>query len=421
MADFIIKGDICWSKSNRELNTVQNGYLVCRDGKSCGVFTDIPADYSSFSLYDYSGMLVFPGMTDLHIHAPQFSFRSLGMDMELMEWLVAHAFPEESKFADLNYAEKAYGILADTLKYSATGRICAFGTVHRPATELLMDLMEASGLCSFIGKVNMNRDCPDALCEKDSAGETRRWLREVCGKYEHTKPIITPRFIPSCTDDLMKELGVIQKEFGVAAQSHLSENPSEIAYVNSLQPDCRFYGEGYDRVGLFGGDCPTIMAHCVYSSEEEMALMKRNGVFVAHCPASNVNVCSGIAPVRKYLEYGLKVGLASDVAGGETESMFHAIVDAIQTSKFYWRLVDQSYAPLTFPEAFYLATVGSGAFFGKVGSFDAGYEVDAVVYDDSKLPHPQELGLQDRAERAVYLSLDLIGIKAKFVAGRKLF
>ena len=147
--------------------------------------------------------------------------------------------------------------------------------------------------------------------------------------------------------------------------------------------------------------------------------MKKNGVFVAHCPASNMNLTSGIAPIRKYVELGLHIGLGSDVAGGHSLSIFRAITDAIQVSKMYFRMVDERYKPLIFSEAFYLATKGGGEFFGKVGSFEEGYEFDAVVLSDDALVHPQTLNLAERMERAVYLGLDEKGITAKFVAGRK--
>ena len=163
-----------------------------------------------------------------------------------------------------------------------------------------------------------------------------------------------------------------------------------------------------------------MMAHCVWSTEEEVELMQKNGVFVAHCPASNMNLTSGIAPIRKYMDRGLRVGLGSDIAGGHSASIFRAITDAIQVSKMYFRMVDESCKPLVFSEAFYLATKGGGAFFGQVGSFEEGYEFDAVVLDDSVLVHPQMLTLAERMERAVYLGLDEKKITAKFVAGRKI-
>ena len=117
------------------------------------------------------------------------------------------------------------------------------------------------------------------------------------------------------------------------------------------------------------------------------------------------------------MDRGLNIGLGSDVAGGHSESIFRAITDTIQVSKMYFRMINEAYKPLVFSEAFYLATKGGGAFWGKVGSFEEGYEFDAVVMDDSVLPHPQKLNLAERMERAVYLGLDEKNITAKYVAG----
>lgn len=115
----------------------------------------------------------------------------------------------------------------------------------------------------------------------------------------------------------MKGLGELQKEYQLPVQSHLSENPSEIKWVQELCPWSDNYGDAYEHFGLFGGDtCPTIMAHCVYSDEAEICRMKEQGVFIAHCPQSNENICSGIAPVRTYLDLDMNIGLGSDIAGG---------------------------------------------------------------------------------------------------------
>lgn len=430
MENFVLKGNICYSKSLGELTTCENGYVVCIDGKSKGVYEVLPEEYEALPLIDYGDKLIIPGLVDLHIHAPQFAYRGMGMDLELMDWLAQQAFLEETKYADLDYARKAYSIFTDAMKKSATTRACIFATRHREATELLMKLMEESGLISFVGKVNMDRDAPEGLVEKSaeqSAKDTIEWLENMAGKFERTKSILTPRFIPCCTDELMERLAQIQVAHELPVQSHLSENPGEIELVRNLRPNNKFYGDAYDQHNMFGrnndtnAEVKTIMAHSVWSEDAEVELMKENGVFVAHCPASNLNLSSGIAPVRKYLDKGLNVGLGSDVAGGHSESVFRAISDAVQVSKMYWRLVDSSVKPLTFPEAFYLATKGGGAFFGQVGSFEADYEFDAVVLDDSVLPHPQELTIAQRMERAVYLSLDIHGISAKYVSGQAIF
>jgi guanine deaminase len=345
------------------------------------------------------------------------------MDLELLEWLNSNAFPEEARYADLEYAKRSYAIFTEALRRSATTRAAVFATLHVEATELLMDLLEASGMKALVGKVNMDRNSPDYLCEKSpsvSTADTRRWIKNTIEKYKNVKPILTPRFIPSCSDELMRELSTLQKEFHLPMQSHLSENLKEIAFVKELCPNLHFYGEAYEMAGLFGGECPTIMAHCVYSTEDEINLMKEKGVFVAHCPQSNINLASGIAPIRTYLDRNLHIGLGSDIAGGFSESIFRAMSDAIQVSKLYWRYIDPDAKPLTIEEAFYLGTKGGGAFFGRVGSFEAGYEFDAVVLDDRNLPHPQGLNTKQRLERLIYLSDDS-NIISKYIAGNKIF
>lgn len=426
---FVIKGNICYTKSPHKLDLHKNAYAVCVDGVSMGVFERLPERYSHLELIDYGDRLIFPGMVDLHLHAPQFAFRGTCMDLELMDWLERYTFPEEEKYEDLEYAERAYTIFADAMRSGATTRASIFATRHRKATELLMDIMEKSGIVSYVGKVNMDREASEALVEESaetSAFETFAWINAVNGRYKNTRPILTPRFIPCCTDQLMEELREIQMAYGIPVQSHLSESKGEIDFVKHLRPNNPFYGDCYNEYDLFGKnddintDVRTIMAHCVWSTDEEVDMMLKNGVFVAHCPSSNINLTSGIAPIRRYINAGLNVGLGTDVAGGHSESVFRAITDAIWASKLYFRLIDESSLPLVFSEAFYLATKGGGRFFGKVGSFEEGYEFDAIVLDDSLIPHPQELELAERMERAVYLGLDNKGITAKFVAGNKI-
>lgn len=416
---FILKGNIIYSKSLTELAVCEHGYLVCRDGRTEGVYQTLPFKLGGNPIRDYGDCLIIPGLVDLHIHAPQYSFRGLGMDMELLEWLETNTFPEEAKYKNQEYTKKAYTIFSDNMRRSATTRACIFGTVHRAATLLLMDLMEKTGLITYVGKVNMDRNTPEYLREETqaSAEETREWIKDVLHrKYKNTRPILTPRFTPSCTDELMEELKKLQMRYSLPLHSHLSENRSEVEWVKELCPWSEFYGDAYDRFGLFGSDCPTVMAHCVYSDDRETARMKENGVFIAHCPESNMNVSSGIAPVRKFLREELNVGLGSDVAAGSTENLFRAMAHAVQASKLRWRLTDESLAPLTVEEVFYMATKGGGRFFGQVGGFEPGYEFDALVLDDSRLSHPQALDVRSRLERMIYLA-DEREIQAKYVKG----
>jgi guanine deaminase len=441
--NFVLKGDVLWSKKAGVLETHTAAYLVCAGGKSAGVFSQLPREYSSFPLSDYSGRLIIPGLTDLHMHAPQFAFRGLGMDLELLDWLETRAFPEEAKYRDLEYARRAYGLLVEHLRRGPNTRIVLFATVHTPATLLLMDMLEESGLVCLVGKVNMDRNSPDSLREENavaSLAATRGWLMRclpggnTAEGRKNVMPIFTPRFIPSCSDALMRGLSEIQEEYALPVQSHLSENKKEIEWVRRLCPLAGGYGAAYDRFGLFGNGAPTVMAHCVWSDEREIDLLAERGMYVAHCPQSNTNLSSGIAPVRKFLERGISVGLGSDVAGGIHTSIFRAMADAIQVSKLRRSLLGGG-APLTTEEAFHLGTAGGGAFFGKIagggaadfgradfgaaGSFEPGYDFDALVIGDADLAAPFEFSPRDRLERVIYLSGDS-HILAKFVRGKRI-
>lgn len=420
---FILKGDICFSKNKDEIKNIHDGYVVCVDGISQGAYKKLPEEYKDLELIDYSGKLILPGLVDLHVHAPQFSYRGLGMDLELIDWLNTYTFPQEAKYQDVNYAKNMYQRFVDDVKRGPNTRSVVFATLHVESTIELMDIFEQSKMVSYIGKVNMDRNGSENLQEESanqSAKDTIRWIESIQDRYERTFPIITPRFTPSCSDDLMRQLSIIRKKYNLKVQSHLSENQGEIKWVSELCPYTQFYGQAYSKFNMFGGDCPTVMAHCVWSCEEEQELMKKQGVFIAHCPNSNTNLSSGIAPVRKYINDNQNIGLGSDVAGGTHTSIFKAMADAISVSKLRWRLVDQNYAPITVAEAFYLGTIGGGKFFGKVGSFESGYEFDAIVVDDSRYTVQNQWDDVQRLEKTIYLSYDFDVIH-KYVQGRKLF
>lgn len=421
---FVLKGDFCWSSGPNTIETREDGYLVCVSGVSAGVFSALPEQYAALPLLDWSGKLVTPGLTDLHVHAPQYAFRGLGMDLELLDWLNTNTFPEEGRYADLGYAQQAYRIFVRDMLRGPNTRACVFATVHVPATEALMELLEESGLETMVGKVNMDRNCPDPVREESaehSARATVEWLERIAGKCARTRPILTPRFIPSCTDALMERVAELQKKYALPVQSHLSENRGEVEWVGTLCPKSSSYGDAYASFDLFGGGVKTVMAHCVLSDANERRLMKERGVYVAHCPQSNENLSSGVAPVRAFLEEGLRVGLGSDVAGGSALSIFRAMTDAVQASKLRWRLLDQRLPPLTVAEVFWLGTAGGGSFFGKVGSFAPGYELDAIALDDGRLKAgPRGYSLRERLERVIFLSEDR-DVAHKVVRGRQLF
>lgn len=419
---FALKGNLLYAPSPEKLVSLKRHYLVCEEGKVSGTFSVLPERYEGIRVMDVGDSLIIPGFVDLHMHAPQYAMRGLGMDRELLQWLETVTFPEESRYADLLYAEKAYRIFAQDLKKSSITRACIFGTIHADATFLLMQLLEETGIVAAVGKVNMDVNCPDYYGESTahSIGETVRWIEASRERFVSVFPILTPRFAPVCSPELMATLGNLQQKYALPLQSHLSENKTEAQWVQSLFPESRFYADVYDRYGIFGSRGPTIMAHCVYSSPDEVALIKERGVFIAHCPQSNVNLASGIAPARSYMDAHQKMGLGSDISGGFSLSGFRAISDAIQMSKLFWRLQDTDKKPLSLSGAFYLATKGGGEFFGKVGSFEEGFEFDALVLDDTFLASVGEFDDFSRLERLVYLAGER-AIGQKYVSGVKVW
>lgn len=423
MGTTILKGNIAWSDRDRSILTCDHGYLVFENDKVAGVFDKLPENYSGANITDYGDKLIIPGMTDLHTHAPQYGIRGLGMDAELMDWLKKYTFPEEAKFAEESYADRMYDLFIEDLLYGWTTRAVIFASLHTKATEMLMEKLDSSGLVTYVGRVNMDRDGGKDLVEKDAKTalrDTEEWIKETAGKYKNTKPIITPRFIPSCSDELMLGLSGLAEKYGLMIQSHLCENPGEIALVKKLVPDSEGYTDSYRKFGsLQDSKHPSVMAHCVYLRDDEIQILKEYGTYIAHCPGSNLNLASGIAPAAKYLRESLNIGIGTDIGAGESLSMPHQVVQALQSSNMYWRMKDETVWPLSFAEAFYMATLGGGSYFGKTGSFIKDYDGDAIVLDDSEALAGQRLPLTERLERAVYLSEKCV-VEAKYVRGLKI-
>ena len=421
MMKTIYKAHILFTKEQTRFEVVENGYVAVEDGLVAGVagsLAELKTECPTFNVdevevVDFGDKLLIPAMNDMHVHAPQVHNQGVAMDLELLPWLQNYTFPEESKYADVQYAERMYRRFLHTQWLFGTMRSVVFGTVHTESTRLLMKLYQEAGMGALVGKVAMNRNCPDTLSEGvDAYVEGQESLIAEANSSLFTlhsslpplvRPIITPRFVPSCTPELLQACGEVAAKYQLPVQSHLSENTSEIAWVAELEPESKSYGDAYNRYGLFG-QTPTIMAHCVWTKGHELELMKQNGVMVAHCPTSNFNLSSGMAPIRSLLDEGVSIGLGSDISGGHDLNMFRMLVYAIQVSKMHYQL-DHDKAFLTLPEIFWIATKSAGSFFGKVGSFEPGYEFDALVIDDGVL-YPSEYSLLHRLERFIYLGDD---------------
>ncbi len=412
----IYKAHILFTKEKSHFDILENGYIIVDNGIIVDVCSVLPEQYKSCEIVDFGDKLLIPAMNDMHVHAPQYRNQGIAMDLELLPWLDNYTFPEESKYKDIDYAKRMYSRFVNDLWRVGTMRTVAFATIHYESTRLLMSLFKEAGMGALVGKVDMNQNSPEALTEsvEDAVRYNKKLVSEF-GNDSLVRPIITPRFVPSCTPEMLTACGQLAQKYNLPVQSHLSENRGEIMWVKELEPESKFYGDAYNRYGLFG-QTPTIMAHCVWTEGEELELIKQNGVMVAHCPTSNFNLSSGMAPIRTFMDNGIKVGLGSDISGGHELSIFKMMVYAIQVSKMKY-CQDKSKPFLSLSEAFWIATKSAGSFFGKVGSFEKGYEFDALVIDDSMLNH-DNYPLLHRLERFIYIGDDR-QIVHRFCSGRE--
>ena len=389
-----------------------------------------------------------PGLIDTHIHGAQVVNCGRGYDLELLAWLKKYTFPVERRFADQDYASRCYArVVAQTLA-SGTTTACYFGSIHRDGTMCLTRAVEALGQRAYIGKVCMDcNSAPDYVEDTgDALADARAFAEDIISlKNPRITPVITPRFAPSCTRRLLEGLGELAAELDLPVQSHLCESHGEIAWVRQLFPDAENYAAVYDECGLLTPK--TVMAHCVYLDDAEIALMRTRGANVSHCAASNFNLGSGICPVRRLLAGGLRVGLGTDASGGESLSILDAARQAIIASRALEltstcsssskdKISSSSSssgsssssrappAPLSHTEALFLATLGGAqalALDSVTGSFEAGKWFDALVVDlaaeDSPVVSAMDDTLQDRVSRFLYTGDDRTIAKV-FVGGK---
>ena len=411
----ILHGNLLFSPRFGKLTAIPGGYLAAEDGAIAYVGENLPKRYWGLPMEDWGDSLILPSFADLHLHAPQYPMLGMGMDLPLLDWLSTYTFRTEARFADEDFARRVYRQLARELIAWGTTRVVMFSSIHTEATWILMEELEAAGVTGYVGKVNMDRNSSPDYQETtaESLRETERWLAGC--HFAHIKPILTPRFTPSCSDQLMAGLGRLAAERDLPVQSHLSENLGEIAWVKELHPDCERYWETYAKFGLWKKG--TLMAHCVHSDQAEQEAMAKAGVVAVHCAASNVNICSGTAPVRQLIDHGVRVALGSDIAGGDKLSMAANVVLTLRSSK--GKAMETGVPFLTVPEAWYLGTTAGHQYFGGGEGFALGDRLHAMVVDDSTLPPPaRELTLQERLERSLYL-MEKDHIAAVYSDGRR--
>lgn len=335
-------------------------------------------------------------MIDTHIHAPQYPNSGLFGSSTLLDWLESYTFPLESSMSSLSKARTAYDtVISRTL---ANGTTCAsyFATIHVAATNLLATLCHTRGQRALIGRVCMDNPsyCPEYY--RDESAQSSTSATEETISHIHTldpesnliKPIITPRFVPTCSCTALASLGALAASHTppLHIQTHISENTSECALVRSLFPEYPSYAAVYDAYSLLTPR--TILAHAVHLTREEKELIASRKAKVSHCPASNSALGSGIAPVRDLIDKGITVGLGTDVSGGYSPSILEAVRQACLVSRLLGHTTsevgegadgngkkEEGREVLSVEEALYLATRGGAAVVdmdGELGGFEVG-------------------------------------------------
>ena len=401
-------GRVAFLEDNHEEELPAGGSLILRDG---GAVT-LPKYHYQIVVLPPRGFIC-PGLVDTHTHAPQSKNAGIGYDLQLLEWLTKYTFPTEAAFDSLSFAAKVCRNAVSRTLRNGTTSCLYFATIHTDAAVQLGRIASGMGQRAFIGKVNMDRNAPDFYVEasaKASLAETERFIDAmlkdesdggkgqsvgdggICVECEPlgppAQPVICPRFVPTCTPELMKGLGKLSnRNGGLLITSHVSENKGEIAWVRELHPELPTYTSCYDDPGLLTPR--TILAHGVYLDKEERALLRSRKSTVSHCPVSNCMLRSGMLNVRRMLEEGNSVALGTDVSGGAPASMLTAVREALKVSNMV-SLTDKRpegeeggmYAPLTAHEAFHLATAAGARSLcveGLTGDFTVGSVFDAVV------------------------------------------
>lgn len=343
------------------------------------------------------GQYLLPGFVDLHVHAPQYPQLGAALDEPLDVWLNKYTFPLEARYADLDFAAATYAQLVGDLIGNGTTTALYFATLHQEATRALADVCLARGQRALIGRVAMDNAevCPEYYRDPSpeaAVTQTRSFIDYVrahpANAAGRVAPVVTPRFIPACTDAALAGLGALARECGCRVQTHASESDWEHGYV--LARHGVTDAQSLDRFGLLnrGG----VLAHAVHMTGADMDLVRARGAGIAHCPASNAYFADAVFPLREALRKGLNVGLGTDISGGPSASLFDACRTAILASRLLESGVDARASPdarggvpdarIDFRVAFHLATAGGGrALDLPIGVFAPGYRFDALRID----------------------------------------
>lgn len=332
--------------------------------------------------------VLIPGLVDTHIHASQWPQLGTGLDLPLDEWLFAYTFPLEARYADTDFARRVWVDMVPRLLAHGTTTAVYYTSVHEPATLALAETCVGYGQRALIGRVAMDhpegtpewyRDA-DAGSAVEASARSIGDVRQVVGNDGLVEPIITPRFIPACTDDLLAGLGRLAADTGVRVQTHCSENQWEHDYV--LERHGCTDSESLARFGLLRPG--TVLAHATHLTADDRALIAAAGAGVSHCPLSNVYFSERVFAARAALDAGIAVGMGTDIAGGPEPSLLAQCAHAVGSSRLLEREAEDQAINrrIDIVTAFWMATMGGATMLDlPVGLLTEGRRFDAVAID----------------------------------------
>jgi guanine deaminase len=362
----------------------EDGLLVVRDGRVAAVGPAsalLPALEPGVAVADHSGRLILPGFVDLHVHFPQTEIIG-SYGAELLEWLERYAFPCETRFADAGHARDVAGFFLDELLRNGTTTALVFATVHPGSADAIFEAARHRGMRLVAGKVLMDRNCPEPLCEPARAGyeATAELIARWHGR-DRLGYAVTPRFAGTSSEEQLRLVGRLLDEHpGVWLQSHAAESRAEGRWIQELFPGSRSYLDVYDRFGLLRPRA--LYAHCIHIDDADRRRLATSGTAVAFCPTSNLFLGSGLFDLTGAKLAGVLVGMGTDVGGGTSFSMLRTLGEAYKVARL-------AGATLTPWRAFYLATLGGARALGleaAIGSFQPGREADCIVLDPAATP-----------------------------------
>ena len=337
-----------------------------------------------------------PGFVDIHVHAPQWPQAALALDEPLYLWLEQRTFPLESRFADLDFARTVYRDLVQQLLARGSTTTVYLGSAHLESSIELAAICAEEGQRALVGKTVMDDPAANPEHYRDASpaqavADTETLIREVeaIGRASRQGiwPVVTPRFIPSCTDEVLRGLGQLAERYGAYVQTHCNEGQWEHDVV--LERFGKTDPYALRDFGLLREH--SIMAHCPYLTEDEGEMFAELGVAVAHCPMANSYFSSAVAPIKRFRQQGINVGLGTDISGGYSPSMYENIRQAVLVSRLLETGVDAQRPPqerglgearISLVEALWLATTGGAQALGlPVGCFEPGRAFDLQVVD----------------------------------------